>query len=57
VEVMGNKGHVEEYPCSCFGSNSTCWIVRHPLADPPPSFPSKKEAEAHLKAYREKENE
>jgi len=54
---MGNKGHVEEYPCSCFGSNSTCWIVRHPLADPPPSFPSKKEAEAHLKAYREKENE
>ena len=50
-------GYIREYPCVCSGTHSTCWIVEHPVAKPPPSFTSEEEARGHLKLFREKGEE
>lgn len=42
------RGFVQSYPCTCYGPEHVCYIVRHPDLSPPVSYPTEAEAQARL---------
>lgn len=46
------NGFVDPYPCTCTGEGDTCFVVRHPAISPPPSYPTRDEAEDVLRKVR-----
>jgi hypothetical protein len=53
VAEKKDEGYVQKYPCFCGEhSDGICWIVRHPDAEPPISYPTELEALQALEELR-----